>query len=183
MGDEMNGPRGEPDGESGGGSGGSSGGLNAPDTETRKPVSEEIGWRGRALQAESKLADLEKALAELRSTLEQTRDALESNERRREIERAVSAAGAIDTETVLMLVEAAMTGREPKDLSAVIEEIRRNKPFLFEPRGKNASDKASAGVMSPEPSRGGEALAALAEEARASGDRRALLRYLQARRQ
>lgn len=167
--DEMGGPGGEP-GDAGG----------SPAIEAKKTPSEEINWRGRALEAEGKLAELEKALADLRSTLEETRDALDANERRREIELAASGAGAIDVETAVMLIETAMKDRAPEELGAVIEQVKRSKPFLFEERRAPAT--VSAGVMSPEPSRGGEALAALAEEARASGDRRALLRYLQARR-
>jgi hypothetical protein len=173
MADEGTNPGGEP-GEGG-----------APAAEARRAVSEEINWRGRALEAEGKLSELEKALADLRSTLEQTRDALDASESRREIELAVSAAGAIDIETALMLVQAAMKGRAAEELGVVIEEVRRSKPFLFDDRrGAMAGVGAGVGVgvMSTEPSRGGEALAALAEEARASGDRRALLRYLQARR-
>lgn len=169
MADEGTNPGGEP-GEGG-----------APAAEAKRPVSDEINWRGRALEAEGKLSELEQALADLRATLEQTRDALDANERRREVEIAVSSAGAIDVETALMLVETAMKDRVPEELGAVIEEVKRSKPFLFDDR-RGAPVGASAGVMSLEPSRRGEALAALAEEARATGDRRALLRYLQARR-
>ncbi|HEX8877278.1 MAG TPA: hypothetical protein VF777_11045 [Phycisphaerales bacterium] len=170
--DEMGGPGGEP-GEGGG----------SPAVEAKKTPSEEINWRGRALEAEGKLSELEKALADLRSTLEQTRDALDANERRREIELAASGAGAIDVETAVMLIETAMKDRAPEELSTVIEQVKRSKPFLFEERHVPAgAGLASSGVMSSEPSRGGEALAALAEEARASGDRRSLLRYLAARR-
>ena len=166
-----------------GGTGGEPGEGGTPVTEVQKAPSEEIQWRGRALEAEGKLAELEKALEDLRSTLEQTRAALAANERRRGIELAASAAGAIDVETAVMLVEAAMKDRPPEDLSAVIDELRRSKPFLFEERWSVPGGGATgAGVMSPEPSRGGEVLATLAEEARVSGDRRALLRYLQARR-
>ncbi|MBY0111458.1 MAG: hypothetical protein K2Y21_01450 [Phycisphaerales bacterium] len=162
-------PGGEPGGE-------------APAAEgARRAVSEEINWRGRALEAEGKLSELERALADLRSTLEQTRDALDANERRRQIEIAVAGAGAIDVETVTMLIDAAMKDRPPEELATVIEQIQRQKPFLFESRTA-AATTAGAGVMSAEVSSGGDALAALAEEARATGDRRALLRYLQARR-
>jgi len=166
MADEMGGTGGEP-GE---------GGATAADKQV---VTDEINWRARALQAEGKLAELEKALADLRATLEQTREALAANERRRGVELAVSAAGAIDVDVAVMMVEAAMKDRGPEELDAVIDEMQRSKPFLFEQR---RSATGGAGVMSPETSRGGEALATLADEARASGDRRALLRYLQARR-
>lgn len=171
MADEGTAPGGEP-GEGG-----------APAAEAKRVVSDEINWRGRALEAEGKLSELEKALADLRTTLEQTRDALDANERRREIELAVSSAGAIDIDTALLLVQTAMKDRGPEELGAVIEEVKRSKPFLFDDR-RGASEGAGVGVgvMSAEPSRGGEALASLAEEARATGDRRALLRYLQARR-
>ena len=58
--------------------GGEPGEGGAPAAEAKKTVSDEIHWRGRALEAEGKLSELEKALADLRSTLEQTRAALEA---------------------------------------------------------------------------------------------------------
>lgn len=165
MSDEMGGGRGEP-GEGGG----------TPPVESRTPVSDEINWRSRALEAESKLAEVERSLAELRAALEQTRAALDQTQRRRAIELAAGAAGAIDIDAAAILIEAALQGRPADELAAVIDDMRRTRPFLFEHTPPPAS------VMSAEPSRGGETLATLADEARASGDRRALLRYLQARR-
>lgn len=156
--------------------GGEPGDGGNPLVETKPPVSEEINWRSRALEAESRLADVERSLAELRAALDQSRAALEQNQRRRAIDLAASAAGAIDVDAAAILIEAALQGRPADELTGVVEDMRRSRPFLFE----HAPPPAS--VMSAEPSRGGETLATLADEARASGDRKALLRYLQARR-
>lgn len=161
---------------------GEGGSTAAP--ESRPPVSEEISWRSRAIDAETKLQDLERALSELRQTLEQTRDALETSERRAKLAALLEAQDVIDAEVGLMLAEAAMKAAPQRTPAEIVAELRATRPFLFGPgRSIGAGGAASPGVMGSvgEEAAGGE-LAVLAEQARATGDRRLLMRYLERRR-
>lgn len=121
-----------------------------------------------------RLGELEGKLAAAEKSLSEAREALDASERKRQIERELVKQGAIDVETAALLTEAAVSGMDKPDARAAIAELKRGKPFLF-----RASPRASAmsGVVEEASS-----LDRAAGEARASGDRRALLRYLRMRR-
>ena len=107
-------------------------------------------------------------------SLTQAREALDASERKREIERELVKQGAIDVETASLLTEAAVSGMEKPDARAAIADLKRGKPFLF--RGVGRSSAMSGAVEER------SSMDQAAGEARASGDRRALLRYLRMRR-
>ncbi|MEO1585256.1 MAG: hypothetical protein AAFR96_11890 [Planctomycetota bacterium] len=128
-------------------------------------------------------AALEAALAEnevLRARLAELEAALAGVERRYELERALVDAGVIDVETALtVLGTGADSAGEVGDVSAVVSGLASSKPFLFRSgAGGRGAGSAVSGAA------GGEAssLTGLADEARRSGDRRALTRYLRKRR-
>lgn len=147
----------------------SDGGAAAiPDGEqTPAPVSEADEWRSRALSAEARAAELAEELAAARS-------AQEAAELGARIERELRGAEALDLETARMLTEAALAGADEPDVAGAVAELKRRKPFLF------ASERP-AGAMSGHV-RPTDERQRLAEDARATGDRGALLRYLRARR-
>lgn len=101
-------------------------------------------------------------------------------ERRGAIERGLAQAGAIDTESLALLVESRLEGDDDATPQRVIAQIQRERPALF----RASSTRASA--MSPShPSQGapGRAVVDRAhDDARATGDRRALMKYLRLRR-
>lgn len=153
----------------GGGSGGGEGG--APESQgTGAPlVTEDLQWRRRAIAAEDRLAELEKQLEEARASIGRA-------ELRSRIEREAQALDAIDLETVALLAQTTLAGMDAPDVGAALRDLRRRKPFLF--RGA-----AQPSAMAPLGASGEDAaLARALEEARASGDRRALLQYLRMRR-
>lgn len=166
-----------PDGGLGGqggggiGSGGSGGGEGSPQPQGAGAplVTDDLQWRRRAIAAEDRLAELEKQLEEARKSIGQA-------ELRSRLEREAQALDAIDSETVVLLAQAALAGMDAPDAGAVLRDLKRRKPFLF----RNA---AQPSAMAPQgPSGEDAALARALEEARASGDRRALLQYLRMRR-
>ncbi len=136
-------------------------------SEITTSESSTIDMSGRAQELEGKLAAAEKSLFE-------AREALDASERKRQIERELVKQGAIDVETAALLTETAVLGMDTPDTRAAIAELKRGKPFLF-----RAAPKASAmsGIIEEASS-----LDKAAGEARASGDRRALLKYLRMRR-
>lgn len=130
----------------------------------------------RIVAAESLASELQSQVQSLTRTLEDTREALEESKRRRLIERELSTQGAIDLETTSLLTEAALTGAQDPDIQAAITDLKRRKPFLFRPPAAQRTS-AMSGEIAPAP-----ALDDAALEARRTGDRRALLRYLRLRR-
>lgn len=126
------------------------------------------------LDATTRIGELEGKLAAAEKSLAEAHQALDSAERKRSIERELSRQGAIDIETAALLTEAAVTAMPKPDVKAAISELRRGKPFLFRTTPRVSAMSGAPSEASP--------LEGAAAEARESGDRRALLRYLRMRR-
>lgn len=159
----------------GGGSGETSG------EEQSAPVSEELLLRARAEEAESRCRAQEERIAALEAELASTREALEASERRRQIDLALSDSDAVDVEVARLLTEAAVAQMDEPDVALAVEELRARKPFLFR-GGAGGVGARGPGLRPLTETGGGGGLEGLAEEARQTGDRRALLRYLRQRR-
>ena len=145
-------------------------------------LSEELLERARADDAEARCLEHETRIAELEQELSATREALDASERRRQIERVLGESHTVDLETARLMTEATVAQMDEPDVVIAIEELRRRKPFLFQ--GDAASGAGRGIAMRPAPEQAGSdaALDGLADEARRSGDRRALLQYLRQRR-
>ncbi len=135
----------------------------------------ELDWRARALKAEARAEQLETLAAELAQKLEAAQARAAAMERRQQVEKTLSEHGAIDLETTSLLLDSAL-GEGGADIAGAVADLRRRKPFLF---GAPARHSAMSGMSEPAAP---DALASAAEEARASGDRNALLRYLRMKR-
>lgn len=147
------------------------------------PADAARAWKARAEEAEKLAAELGERVAELEARLEEADAGMRTTTRRNAIERELGGAGAVDLETALMLVEAALGTMEEPDapyaVGLAVRHVRSRKPFLFAPAGPRP---APGVAMSPADERADDRLGALANGARASGDRGALLRYLRQRR-
>ncbi len=145
-------------------------------------VSAELLMQARAEEAESKCAEQEARISELEAKLVAAREATDASERRREIERALGESDTVDVETARLLTEAAVAQMDEPDVALAVDELRRRKPFLF--HGEPAAAQMRGIAMRPaqEMMIGDGALDGLADEARQTGDRRVLLRYLRQRR-
>jgi len=166
-----------PEEQQGEGEGGTLGGNQPGGAHggTARPTGE-LEWRARALKAEARVQELETLAAELAQKLERAQADAAAAERKRQIEKALGDTGAIDLETASLLVENAIGGVAAPDVAGTVAELRRRKPFLF-----GAASRASA--MSGVPgSAAPDSLSAAADEARTTGDRGALLRYLRMKR-
>jgi len=117
--------------------------------------------------------DLQSRITELERTLD-------SVERRHAIDLALIEAETVDLESARLLTEVAIAGMTDGDVKSAVADLRKRKPFLFRQR---ASTSPSAGAMSATPPRRAvPATDTASEDAARTGDRRALLRYLRARR-
>lgn len=131
-----------------------------------------------ASEPEDRVEALLAEVAALRRELADAKTAAERAARRAAIERALTDAGAIDLEITTPLVERAMAETDAPDAAAAVRSVRDAKGFLFR-RAVSASAKGSAMAGA---SVRGAGLEDLAGDARSSGDRGDLLRYLRARR-
>ncbi|MEO1716957.1 MAG: hypothetical protein AAFR76_07565 [Planctomycetota bacterium] len=144
------------------------GGGDAVASAAQDDADGDCGAVAEALAAENEA--LRGRVAELEATLAGV-------ERRFELERSLADAGVIDLETAMAVAEARVDAGDAP--ASIVSELVASKPFLF--RGPRSSARGSA--------LGGASVAAesslsgLADEARRSGDRRALTRYLRKRRQ
>jgi len=174
-------------GQAGGGGsigGGDTGGGGAQTAEIAgPPASPELEWKHRAEQAEARAeeaearaAQLEAEVSRLESALAEAQAEASGAELKRRIDRELASARAIDLETAALLTEAAVAGMDEPDVAGAVAELRRRKPFLFG-RGFGASAMGAMGGGGAD----GE-LDELAEHVKATGDKRALLRYLRLRR-
>ncbi len=127
--------------------------------------------------ADARAAELEAQLADLRAQLDATRRQAADADRARELQRLLVQARALDLDAATLLIQRDIADTPEPDLAAAVRDLRRRKPHLFRPAALPTS-------MSPRlaPAGAGDNPEELAELAATTGDRRALLRYLRARR-
>lgn len=156
----------------------------APELDAEQTISPAI-YRAvveRAEQAEGQCAEHQATIAQLEQQLAEARASFEDAEQRHQLDLLLIEADAIDLDTTRLLLERALTDHEGHPADA-IDALKRSKPFLF----RNAQPTTpSLGAMPAEPdlalTNEGHRLLELAEQAAERGDRKAVLRYLQARR-
>ena len=141
------------------------------------PVSESIRYRRRAQAAERELEQVQEQLLEAQRELREACEQVGRIERRQQVDQLLIEADAIDLEAARLLTEAAIGQMDEADVAAVVDDLRRHKPYLFR------QSNGSAGGLSPRPRASGPPLDEAAAAAATSGDRRDLLRYLRLRRE
>lgn len=116
--------------------------------------------------------------AALAAELAEARETIRALERRQKIDAVLAQSDPIDLEVARLLTEAAVRVMDEPDVKLAIDDLRRQKPYLFRRR-----EGGPAG-MPARPPRAAPADTADAAARRAveSGDRRDLLRYLRLRR-
>lgn len=160
-------------GEAGEGEGTGGQGQSQQPPSASPNVGEDFAWRRRAAAAEQKVEELQTKLRDLEAELVRARTGLTESERQRALDAELLNAQVLDLETARLLAERAMG--EDADPAAAVADLKRRKPFLFRSAPRSSSMSAMAGGED-DPARD------LAEKARESGDRRALLRYLRSKR-
>lgn len=146
-----------------------------PETTPPRAVSEELVWRARAVRAEARATELEARISEIERELTSARTQAQQATRAKELELELALAGAVDLETTMLLAQHTLEQDDAADVSTVVADLKRRKPFLFR-------SAAVPSAMSQSVAPVGTMLDELAEEARQSGDRASVLKYLRARR-
>ena len=161
------------------------GGLGGGDGEAAKvggdvPISEEVIWKAKAEEAQEKVAQLEARVGVLEGELAAANESVSAVERRGQIDLELVAAKAIDLETARLLTEATIAEMDSPDVAVAVRELCDRKPFLFACKKPSAHQGVSMGPASVR--REDDELETMASNARSSGDRSELLRYLRVRR-
>ncbi|MDT8301914.1 MAG: hypothetical protein RQ760_10555 [Sedimentisphaerales bacterium] len=148
------------------------------------PVAESIRYRKRAQSAEKKVEDLTEELAHVKSEATKISERLSDIETERKLMSKLATAGSVDLETVLLLAKARMEGQEDADLDGVIEQLKKEKQYLFGGAGEVVTAKKTAGAKGS--GYGGTnnqtVLEKAAKRAAATGSRTDLQEYLKLRR-
>jgi hypothetical protein len=160
--------------------------TGASDNDNMKlvPVAESIRYRKRAQSAEKQVEDLTEQLAHAKSQVTEMSERLSDIEFEQKLTRRLAAAGSVDLETAMMLAKARMDGQKDADLDGVIEQLKKEKQYLFGAAPGIASARKTAGAK--ESAYGGTsnqiALERAAKKAATTGNRTDLQEYLKLRR-
>jgi hypothetical protein len=144
------------------------------------PVSESIRYHRRAQSAERRVEELAGELEEARAEATRLADELKATHKEQELTRRLAAAGARDLEAATLIAKARLARDEKADLDGVVEQLKREKQYLF-------NEKTPAGMTlrtSPvKEQRGGAgAIERAAKKAAGTGGRADLQEYMRKRR-
>jgi uncharacterized protein YhaN len=151
------------------------------ENEKLVPVGESIRYRKRAQSAERKLEQLGEQLAQANSQAAALSEQLDEIRSEQELTRKLTAAGAADLEAAVALAKVRMRNKPDTDVDGIVEQLKREKQYLFADVGKTVSSTKTAGAKertaSPQ-----AVLAKAAKKACATGNRTDLQEYLRLRR-
>jgi hypothetical protein len=150
--------------------------------EKMVPVGEAIRYRKRAQSAEKSVASLEEQVQGLRAQNERLSGELGDVRLDHELANKLSAAGVCDVEAAVLIAKARIAGSDEKDVDVVIEQLRNEKGYLFDTKGRGVVSVKTAGVKE-ERSGGRRVLESRAKKAAVSGSRVDLHEYMRVRRQ
>ncbi len=110
------------------------------------PVVESIRYRKRAQSAERKAEILAEQLAESQTKVGQMTEQLSSIEVEQKLIRKLAAAGTVDLETAVLIAKAKIESQDEADFDGVIEQLKKEKQYLFGGRAAVDTAKKTAGV-------------------------------------
>ena len=145
------------------------------------PVAESIRYRKRAQSAEKKIEGLTEQLAQAQQQSEKLSEQLSDIRAEQDLMRKLISAGAVDVESAVLLAKARMQDKKDSDADTVIEQLKKEKQYLFEQTGKNVTVTKTSGAK--ERDAGVHTiLERAAKKAAATGSRTDLHEYLKLRR-
>jgi hypothetical protein len=145
------------------------------------PVAESIRYRKRAQSAEKKIETLAEQLAQAKSQASETAKELSSIRVEQKLTHKLAAAGAIDLETAVLIAKTKIEAETEADLDGVIEQLKKEKQYLFSGAGATATAKKTAGAKD-RMQNNQTILERAAKKAATTGNRTDLQEYLKLRR-
>jgi hypothetical protein len=144
-------------------------------------VAESIRYRRRAQSAEKKLEILTEQLAQAQTQTVQLSEQLSNVQAEEKLIRQLAAAGAVDLEAAVLIARARLQDQAEADVSGVIEQLKKEKQYLFGGAGSSMTPTKTAG--SRDRLTGNETiLERAAKRAATTGSRADLHEYLRLRR-
>jgi len=145
------------------------------------PVAESIRYRKRAQSAEKKIETLAEQLAQAKSQASEMAKELSSIRVEQKLTHKLAAAGAIDIETAVLITKAKIETETEADLDGVIQQLKREKQYLFSGTGAATTAKKTAGAKD-RMQNNQTILERAAKKAATTGNRTDLQEYLKLRR-
>jgi hypothetical protein len=152
------------------------------------PVGESIRYRKRAQGAEKRVEELAGELAEARAEATRLADELKATQKEQELLGRLASEGVRDLEAAMLVAKARLAGKEQADLNGVVEQLKKEKSYLFlRPGSGQVGDKAQASIAartSPakEQRSGAGVLERAAKMATGTGSRSDLQEYMKRKR-
>jgi hypothetical protein len=145
------------------------------------PVTESIRYRKRAQSAEKKVEVLTEQLAEAKAHTEKMSQQLSTIQSEQKLMHKLVAAGAVDLETATLITKARMQNQNEADVDGVIEQLKKEKQYLFGDEGGSATPRKTAGARE-RVTNNQTLLERAAKKAATTGNRADLHEYLKLRR-
>ena len=155
--------------------------LDGNDAAKLVPVTESIRYRKRAQSAEKKSESLAEQLAEANQKIGRMAQDLTDLQIEQKLVRKLAAAGAADLEAAVLVAKTRMEGKPEADIDACIEQLRREKAYLFGGSMETATFRKTAGAKD-RAKQTQTALEQAAKKAARTGSRADLQHYLKLRR-
>jgi hypothetical protein len=145
------------------------------------PVTESIRYRRRAQSAERKAEVLAEQLASANQRIAQISEEMSGLQLEHKLSRKLAAAGVVDLETGVLVAKVKMQGKSEADVDGCIEQLKKEKQYLFGTTGGIAAAKKTAGVKD-RVSQSQTVLDRASKKAARTGNRTDLQEYLRLRR-
>ena len=145
------------------------------------PVAESIRYRKRAQSAEKKIEILTEQLAQAQQQTTTLSEQLTDIQSEQKLMHKLIAAGAVDIESAVLLAKARMQGRDEADTDAVVEQLKKEKQYLFGFSDEHVRTTKTAGARE-RTTNVQTILARAAKKAATTGNRTDLHEYLKLRR-
>jgi hypothetical protein len=110
------------------------------------PVAESIRYRRRAQSAEKKIETLTEQLAQAKAQTAELSEQLSDIQTEQKLIRQLATAGAVDLETAVLIARARMQDKDDADVTSVIEQLKKEKQFLFTAGSSGPAPKKTAGA-------------------------------------
>ncbi len=145
------------------------------------PVTELIRYRRRAQSAEKRSESLTEQLAEANNKISRMSQDLSDLQNEQRLARKLVAAGAVDLEAAVLVTKPRLEGKPEAEIDACIEQLKREKAYLFGGSTEAATFRKTAGVKD-RVKQTQAALEQAAQKAARTGSRADLQHYLKLRR-
>jgi hypothetical protein len=145
------------------------------------PVAESIRYRKRAQSAEKRTEVLSEQLAAANQKVSELSEQLNSLQTEQKLTRKLTAAGAVDLETAVLIAKARLQGNAQANVDEVVNQLKKEKQYLFDGAGETVTPIKTAGAKE-RTSHGQAVLEGAAKKAARSGNRADLQEYLKLRR-